>query len=102
MYEVIEIKGKTATTAGVTNYEAEATLKKEDGTIVYANAGEYTGLRAYTVTDKSIIDFMTGNGDDPNAKTIADYEELEDARDGEYGKVYEVLDAMVTLMVVND
>ena len=97
--EIISITGKQSTTAGTSVYAAEAEVKRDDGTEVFVNAGEYTGMRTYTLTDKSVIGYLTDGVEDPNAIILESYGDLNETNDSAYAAAFKVLDGMVTLMV---
>jgi len=95
--EVVSVRG-TRTFAGPGMYacDAEATVRTSDGTEVYVHANAYDMFKHYTVSKTSIYDFLTGNGDDPNAVFDEEYNRLADAKVSKYYKVIDMLAKVIT------
>lgn len=100
MKTIMEIKAKRSFACpGLYGYDAEATVYDSDtGKDVYVHVNSYDSMRNYTVSETSIYDFMTGDGEHPEAEFSEEYERLSDAKKSEYGKVFDVLAKVVTRM----
>lgn len=98
--KVVSLRGKVTTTCpGAFGYDAEATVEQEDGKTLYAHMTEFEDNLAFTVSETSVFDCMTGaSDDDPQAMFLEEYDGLGGASGSKYIKVFEVLDQMVALM----
>ena len=75
-------------------YAAEAKVVNEDGSEVYVTVDYYDG-EEYTVQQKSMFDFLFGDGDDPCVDFDECYTSMEEARKSVDGEVFSVLCGMI-------
>lgn len=68
---------------------AEAAVE-EDGKEVYVMIQEYDGTE-YVVTDKSLYDFLAGDGDEPNAEFLEEHTTWKEAQGSAYAGVFKML-----------
>lgn len=84
---------------GMVGYDAEATVEEGTENVKYARASYYGEDVCFSVTDKSVFDYLTGQSDeDPHAETLEEYEGIGDTTESKYHKVFTVLDQMLQLM----
>lgn len=97
---VTDVRGKVTTACdGMVGYDAEATIEEGIGNVKYARASYYGEDACFSVTDKSVFDYLTGQSDeDPHAETLEEYDGIGDAEGSKYIKVFTVLDQMLQLM----
>lgn len=86
--------GRVLSCPGVYGYDAEAVMVN-DGKELYAHVNQYNGMMNYTVSEKSIYDYMVNDAEDPGAEFTESYEELDEAKESEYYSAFEILDKMV-------
>lgn len=93
MKYVSSIRAKrTSGCAGTYGIDAEAVISVDDASEVYAHANLYDGERHYTIGNKSIYDFMTGDAEDPHAEFSEEYDNLSETEESEYHDAFLALD----------
>lgn len=96
---VFDVKGRLNEIGpGVAGSEAEAQVTTPDGKDLFVYAGCFEECYTFAVSDQSIYETM-GNGgslDDVNCMEL--YEEMDDAKDSAYYKVFDVLNNVVQLI----
>ena len=98
VWHVYEVRSKASFAGpGVYGYDAEARVEDEYGGRVYVHVNDYCG-RHYTVTKKSMYDFMTGPSDADVPEKEEEYESLKAAEASKYRKVFKMLSAVVSGM----
>ena len=98
MKTINEIKAaKSFAGPGEWAIDAEATVfDTETGKELYVHVNDYDMFRHYTVSETSIYEFMTGDGDDPGAVFTEEYGKFSDAKGSEYYKVFDTLNKVIT------
>ena len=96
VWGVYEIRSKSSYAGpGMRGYDAEARVEDQYGNKVFVHVNEYDG-RHYTVSKKSIYDFMTGKAEDLKTVFDEEYSKLSDAKGSAYYKVFDTLNKVIT------
>ena len=99
MKYVSSIRAKrTSGCSGTYGIDAEAVVVVDNAGEVYAHANQYDGERHYTISSKSIYDFMTGDAENPHAEFSEEYDSLGEANESEYYGVFQTLEACLNTL----
>ena len=98
-----DVRGKVTTAcAGMVGYDAEATVEETTGNVKYVHASCYGDDICFSVTDKSLFDYLTGQEkEDPHAEILEDYEGINNTSDSKYHRVFVILANVLKLMEEN-
>lgn len=90
--KIWEIKGKKVFAGpGTWSYVAEAKVVDEEDRERYVTVQEYDGSTEYTVSEKSVYDFLAGGDEEPVEELEEEYSKYADTAESKYRKVYELL-----------
>lgn len=103
MKGVYNIKAKsTFAGPGVYGYDAEATVKCEDGKELFVHVNDYAGMKHFTVSETSTYDMLTNNSVSADGVSSPVYIEMytkqSEAKASEYWSVFKVLKDCLNLI----
>ena len=91
-----ELKGKVTTGGpGMWAFDAEA-IVEDNGKTLYIHANWYDDFKHYTVSERSMFDFMTGaSGEDPEVQYLEEYQSLRGAAKSKYYSAIKAANAVI-------
>ena len=91
---ITEMKAKNVMAGpGMFAYIAEAKVE-DDGREVYVTVQYYDG-EEYSVAEQSVYGFLAGDGAEPVAELLEEYDSKDAAAESEYAEVFRVLCGMI-------
>ena len=96
--DIVEIRvRKMFAGPGNVAYVAEATVENDEGETFYVTMQDYDG-KEYTVSVKSIYDFMVNDNGDPADEFIEEYRSMANTKTSVYAEVFSKLKSAVDLL----